>query len=200
MKLLEERALSPNALFLLYATKHKQLLYNYTDCEYAEALNNLQDRKFIKITNLVLLNYELRPEGERLVKQLDELFKTQVITTKKLKEESVDIMDDISGWIDDYRSLFKGKKVGAMGDKTSCIAKMARFFKQYPEHADKDKVMKAAEKYINSEGLNQNYKFLQRADYFIFKESSSKDEISKLASFCDELGVDDTEISMTRAL
>lgn len=92
-----------------------------------------------------------------------------------------------ASWIDEYRELFKGKKIGSMGSRSACIVKMDRFLSQYPY--TKAVVISATERYINSQ-REQGYKFLQRADYFIFKNEDmdgSKILGSRLATFCEEI-------------
>lgn len=208
LRLLEDKALSPNALFILYTISNNKALNNINDDEYIDAVNLLQERKFIKITNTKNLGFNLRLAGEELIKEINNIntSKEQVVkevikeVVKKPKDESKELTDEISNWIDDYRALFKGKKIGSMGDKNGCLSKMVRFFNEYPEHADKDKIFRATTKYIDAEGLNSNFKYLQQANYFIFKQTSNKEETSRLASHCDELGIEKEEISMTRSL
>jgi len=200
IRFLKDKALSPNALFFLYSVVNNLISFTYTRTELILILENLQDAKCIKITDPVTLKYSIRETGVKLIKELDELTSVKVVTTKKLNEGSNVAMSDILYWIDDYRTLFKNKKPGAMGDKNACVTKMTRFYTQYPEHANKDTIMAAATKYINGEGMNANFKYLQKADYFIFKQSSNKDEISNLASFCDELEITEESQSMVRKL
>jgi hypothetical protein len=92
---------------------------------------------------------------------------------------------DVSDWIDEFRSLFKGKKIGAMGDRKACVKKMAKFLEEYPE-ATKEKILISTERYINSERKN-NYMYLQRADYFISKQDKGKDDSSRLAIMLEEI-------------
>lgn len=200
IRFLKDKALTPNALFFLYSVVNDLLPFTYTRSELILILEALQDTKCIKITDTVTLKYSIRETGVKLIKELDELHNVKVVTAKKLKEADNVVMSDILYWIDEYRTLFKNKKPGATGDKNACITKMARFFAQYPEYANKETVISAATKYINGEGMNANFKYLQKADYFIFKQSANKDEISNLASFCDELESTEEEQSMVRKL
>jgi len=48
-----------------------------------------------------------------------------------------------------------------------------------------EQILNASELYINTEGRNTRY--LQRADYFIFKQDVHKGEASRLSAFIDEL-------------
>lgn len=96
---------------------------------------------------------------------------------------------DLLTFVHKYRTMFKtiSEKSGIMGDRNACIDKFKRFFKKYPEFSDRELILSAAKKYIQSESRH-NYRYLQRADYFIFKqENSSRIESSRCASFCEEL-------------
>jgi hypothetical protein len=59
-----------------------------------------------------------------------------------------------------------------------------------PEHPFEN-IIKAVKIYINS--LNNQYTYLQQADYFIYKrENGSKEESSRLSAFIEE--VSDAEV------
>jgi hypothetical protein len=203
IKLLEDKALSPNAFFILAKDVFNYQVRIESECSLGECLIHLQEHKFIKITDVDELKYELRQKGIDFIKQVEKEFKNQEINIEiKTKPEVLEKIDkktvtNIHEWIEEYRDLFKGLKPGSKGDKGACLNRMTRFFVQYPEFASKHIILKATEKYINEEA-RQNYKYLQRADYFIFK-LAGKEEISRLASFCDE--VDDTVVEgMTEML
>lgn len=121
-------------------------------------------------------------EGIELVKYVVKELKKEI--RKEIKQGDEELRNSITEWIDDYRNLFKGTKVGIMGDPKACLDKMVRFFQEYPQFANKDIVFKATEAYIQSEA-NHNYKYLQRADYFIYK-IVGKEETSRLAGYCEE--------------
>lgn len=102
-----------------------------------------------------------------------------------LSKKNPNNVQDIEDWIEDYRLLFKGKKMGAMGSKSACIFKMKKFLVEYPEYADINLIMDAARRYINSEKKN-GYMYLQRADYIISKKDHDSVN-SRLAIFCEEV-------------
>lgn len=123
---------------------------------------------------------------------LDYLLKVGIILNKSdnLKEivlstKGITDVNKVTDWIEEYRSLFKGKKLGAMGSQIACVTKMQKFLKDYPQFADKDLILAAAKKYINSEARS-NYIYLQRADYVISKKDSDSVN-SRLAAFCEEV-------------
>lgn len=95
------------------------------------------------------------------------------------------------GFIEAYRNLFDRKNIGGVigkkGSRQACISKMHQFMKEHPEYSE-DTILKAAQLYIESESRNNNYKYLQRADYIISKqEGSSKIKNSRLEMFCEEV-------------
>lgn len=138
-----------------------------------ESLLSLENKKLIKITNKKLLQFDYRKKIKDLFNDLD----------KQVLKNNIDISDN---WIKQYRTLFKKTgKVGAMGDPNSVKKKLEKFKIDYPEY-NEDTILKATEKYINSES-ESNYKYLQRADYFISKENSSKESESRLLIFCEEV-------------
>lgn len=129
--------------------------------EVIEILNNLQKHKFIRI-----LNY---PEG----------------ITIKIRPSLLTISSNgIEDWIDEYRKLFHGKKLGAMGDRSSCITKMQEFMQSNPQYT-KEIILNATQRYIN--GLN-NYTYLMKADNFISvsKDNTKAGRRSELAAYCEE--------------
>ena len=90
--------------------------------------------------------------------------------------------------LNQYRFIFSknkegkvGLKSGAMGDANAIIDKMVRWFKKTGFQYSWEDVLRTAEYYIDQERKNNNYQYLQRADYFI-----EKDRISRLSSLIDE--------------
>ena len=73
-----------------------------------------------------------------------------------------------------------------MGSEKSCKEKLNRWMKENPKYSFED-ILKASDLYLATEGAN--VKFLQRADYFIFKQDSYKNEMSRLSAFIDEINI-----------
>ena len=163
--------------------------YNNTDKKLAILpVYTLQQKEFIIITDpMKATGFEVRQKFIDIIQDVD-------ITNK---------VEDVDNWIDTFRSLFKAtKKVGAMGDRNACSDKMKRFLKKNPKYT-KDQILIAAIKYINSEANNASYRYLQQADYFIYKqENSSKIERSRLLTFLEEMvtsGISGSNITNTSA-
>lgn len=84
--------------------------------------------------------------------------------------------------IQEYRKLWSGLKVGAMGDPKACRDKMIRWMKENPSYTFDD-ILNAAKAYISS---LDSYTYLQRADYFIYKQDRNKVDVSRLSSFIED--------------
>jgi len=200
--MLKEEELSPNSFFLLAQGVLDYDVELESECSFVETLKHLERKKFIKITNYETFEYSYRQKGIDFVKKIEKEFtEVNVVIKEKpgvtILSEMKNVALEIKDWIEEYRDLFKGLKPGVMGDKNACLNKMVRFFKEYPEYANKDIILKATQNYIQVEA-HQNYKFLQKADYFIFK-LVGKEETSRLASFCGE--VDEKQVeSFTKML
>ena len=107
-------------------------------------------------------------------------FSKIIVSTQRVKK-----VDSVSSWIDRYRNVFKDKKAGSMGSKKSCIEKMEKFVKEYPEYNNPDLIVSAAERYVNTQKSSQ-YMYLQQADYVISKKDYGGTN-SRLATFCEEV-------------
>lgn len=103
--------------------------------------------------------------------------------TRKLLGEA----DTSEAWIDEYRLKFQGKKVGVMGSRSACVDKMNRFLEDYS--FSRQTILLATDRYIGS-CKQGGYSYLQRADYFIYKDetvNNSRVTTSNLATLCEEI-------------
>lgn len=78
------------------------------------------------------------------------------------------IAKEIRDHIDDYRSLFKGFRVGSMGNKQECINKMIDFILNH--NTTLEQVIEATMYYLERE----NPEYVMNADNFISNEKGSK--------------------------
>jgi hypothetical protein len=69
-----------------------------------------------------------------------------------------------------------------MGSGTACKNNLSEFLKRNTQY-NLDDVIKAAKLYINT--VN-DFTYLQRADYFIYKQDKNKNVTSTLEAFIDE--------------
>lgn len=155
-------------------------LYNSSMC----VLKPLEEKQFIKIINDEKII--LREKGKLFI----ELISIEKLSSTKNNKQTVKsdrlINVELDSFINDFRNKFKGLKPGSMGSEASCKMKMYRWMKENPSYTP-EQILKAADIYIKS--LN-NYQYLQRADYFIYKKDG-KEESSGLAAYIDEIEVDD---------
>ena len=147
-------------------------------------LKPLEEKQFIKIINDEKII--LREKGKLFI----ELISIEKLSSTKNNKQTVKsdrlINVELDSFINDFRQKWKGLKPGSMGSEASCKMKMYRWMKENPSYTP-EQILKAADIYIKS--LN-NYQYLQRADYFIYKKDG-KEESSGLAAYIDEIEVDD---------
>lgn len=89
-------------------------------------------------------------------------------------------VNNIEERIDEYRILFKGYRVGNMGNKRNCIEAVTRFI--ILNRVTFDDILHAARYYIQ----NTEPKFITNAENFIYKVTD-KGEVSKLYDMLEEL-------------
>ena len=154
---------------LLYAIKYPELDFNENDAIY----KTLENKKFIKIDE----------KGKIVLRNRAEEFFNGIKSDVYTKVSTRTINQIIKERLHEFRSLWKGLAPGSMGSKKSCEEKLSRWIKENPEYSFDD-ILQAAKNYINS--LGGNYKYLQRADYFIFKKEG-KEESSRLSAFIEEV-------------
>ena len=149
-------------------------------------LNELQDKQFIKLINNETI---LREKGKLLINFLSIESNYSNYKDKKIIKKSNRVINEgFDEFIEEYRNLWKGLKLGSMGSPSACREKMERWMKENPNYTKED-ILKAAKIYINS--LN-NYQYLQAAHYFIYKKDG-KEEDSRLSAFIEEKEVDNTD-------
>lgn len=177
-KFLKEQNLSIEEFLVLIHLDDE--LYNNS----MRVLKPLEEKQFIKIINDEKII--LREKGKLFI----ELISIEKLSSTKNNKQTVKsdrlINVELDSFINDFRNKFKGLKPGSMGSEASCKMKMYRWMKENPSYTP-EQILKAADIYIKS--LN-NYQYLQRADYFIYKKDG-KEESSGLAAYIDEIEVDD---------
>ena len=177
-KFLKEQNLSIEEFLVLIHLDDE--LYNNS----MRVLKPLEEKQFIKIINDEKII--LREKGRLFI----ELISIEKLSSTKNNKQTVKsdrlINVELDSFINDFRNKFKGLKPGSMGSEASCKMKMYRWMKENPSYTP-EQILKAADIYIKS--LN-NYQYLQRADYFIYKKDG-KEESSGLAAYIDEIEVDD---------
>lgn len=186
IKTCNENKISPNNLIILYSMVFPNIKMNF--------LNRQLSFHNLHYEELVDKDYNITEKGKRLIADYSNAL--SILEGKgKTKSKQVDaaiIEAEIVAWIDDYRNLFKGLKIGAMGDKKACLAKMITFYKEYPDFANRDTIFRAVSMYINS--VNDT-RYLMRADYFIFKNDQNSNKVSNLAIHAEEVDLEKQELT-----
>ena len=149
-------------------------------------LISLQEKQFIKLIDQEII---IREKAKLLLEFLSiESSYSDYKEKKIIKKSNRVINEGFDEFIEEYRSLWKGLKLGSMGSPGACKEKMLRWMGENPNYTKED-ILKAAKIYINS--LN-NYQYLQAAHYFIYKKDG-KEEDSRLSAFIEEKEVDNTD-------
>ena len=153
-------------------------------------LHDLQEKQFVKlIIDKFGTNTIIREKSKLLLDFLSiESSYSDYKSKKVVKKSTRTISEGFDEFIEEYRNLWKGLKVGSMGSPNACKEKMLRWMGENPNYTKED-ILKAAKIYINS--LN-NYQYLQAAHYFIYKKDG-KEEDSRLSAFINETEPDNTD-------
>jgi hypothetical protein len=181
LNFLKEQNVSPEEFLVLIG------LNNNLDIEHSKSwFSILEIKGFIKRNGSEII---LREKGKLLLEFLSIESNYSNYKDKKIVKKSTRIItEDFDEFIEEYRNIWKGLKVGSMGSPMACKEKMLRWMKENPNYSKAD-ILKAAKIYINS--LN-NYQYLQAAHYFIYKKDG-KEEDSRLSAFIEEKEVDNTD-------
>lgn len=147
----------------------------YNDPPQGQILDELIREKFVhKIGDKIVLSAPIRSY----------FFDSIITENQSTNTEIFDVKKNIIERIGEFREKWKNTgKPGAMGSRTACIDNMTRWFKENPDFSFDD-VLKAADIYLSTEG--QNLKYLQRADYFIYKKDGSTWN-SRLSAYIEEI-------------
>ena len=184
LNFLKEQNITPEEFLLLIELlsekdeDHSPNCYNH---------NLLEEKGFIKKTPEY--NFVLREKSKLLLDFLSIESNYSNYKEKKIIKKSNRVINEgFDEFIEEYRNLWKGLKVGSLGSYRTCYDKMKRWMSENPNYSKED-ILKAARIYIKS---LDNYQYLQQADYFIFKKDG-KDENSRLSAFIEEKEVDNTD-------
>ena len=177
-KILEEQDITVEEFLKLYGKHTNKVFYLV---EEGIDLEKLEKNLFIKCIDGEMF---LREKAVQLINFLT-IESTGSFNSEKKKVVSKRvILSVVDDKVDEFRNKWRGLKPGSMGDLRACKEKLHRWMKENPKYSFDD-ILKAADIYLASEGANLRY--LQRADYFIYKQDSHKEEVSRLSSFIDEI-------------
>lgn len=100
-----------------------------------------------------------------------------------IKEDN-DKIEELEQQVTEYRSIFKDIKVGSMGNLSSTKKKLKRFMDENPDIKFQD-IITATTSYVDS--FNGAFKYIKRADYFIYKQNHRGEESSELEIWLEEI-------------
>ena len=161
------------------------------------------------VTYLLSLHFKLKPEyiPELVKKRTNTLGiinrdfnKGTVIWIVPLFDstpQQITLIQENTTWIwvnTEYRQMFIDINRYKGGDKASCIIKMKQFFSENPEIRKED-VLKATKLYLEGfQNGTENPKFLQQANYFIFKgKKGGENYQSRLSQFLEAIKTEKIE-------
>jgi putative ubiquitin-RnfH superfamily antitoxin RatB of RatAB toxin-antitoxin module len=186
--ILEKKEITYEEIVALIALQES---YDFTFKD--EIIENLENKKYLKLNNNSIV---VRQKGINFVnslkKEIDYIGNKVQLVSKKTDRE---VNQEIEDRVEEYRNVFKGLKKGAMGSLTNCKQNLSIFLKNNPNNTF-DQILNAAKVYVNS--VN-DFTYLQRADYFIYKENSNKIKVSSLEAYIDE-SIDETNNNWTSNL
>jgi len=159
-------------------TNKKHFDYDIDD----EDIKYLQSKKCLLVYRNKSTKYVIRTKGQEILDEIVTFKHSLSKETEKLIFQ--DKIDDFENKVKVFRSKFNGLKLGSMGVLADVKTKLKRWMKSNPEVTFKE-ILQATDLYIES--LNGNYNYLQRADYFIYKQNKRKEETSRLTLFIEEL-------------
>jgi hypothetical protein len=176
--LLNEQNLSIEEFLTLLSLKNK-IDYDVKD----ETIETLQEKLYLKlIKNENIVEEIIFREKGNIIIELTTIEGIRSIKEKKIiKRSDRAINQELEDFVEEYRNLWKGLKPGSMGSLNGCKEKLIRWMKENPNYS-KENILNAAKIYLNT---LENYKFLQQADYFIYKKDVYG-ESSRLSAFIDE--------------
>ena len=183
--LLEELNISVNQFLFLYNLYSDDNIFKIIITDDEEKY--LENKKLLKIVNGICY---IRQESIDIIELLTVETSNKVSNKKEVKKSNRIISEDVNNRIEEFRNLWKGLKAGSMGSLKSCKDKMTRWMKENPEYSF-DEIIEAAKLYLRTEGMN--LRFLQRADYFIYKQSNNREEESRLSAYIDDIDNNDDE-------
>lgn len=169
-------------LYFLYSEKNLGIPFNDIDEK------KLQEKKLIKlITNEKTI---LRQKSIDLIEfSLVEANVSFNEKKKEVKKPSRAKLKELDEFVDVFRNKWQGLKPGAMGGKNACKVKLRKWMLENPEYSFEE-ILAAADLYLTTEG--RDTKFLQRADYFIYKNDINRNEASRLSAYIDDVVIGET--------
>jgi len=129
-----------------------------------EDVQYLVDNRYLIVNNPEnsTQKYYLREKGKVALDKIISIETKDINSKLVLKDISTkDYIEDFKILVNNFRSKFKGLKLGSMGNPQAVKDKLKRWMKDNPQITHKE-ILNAVDNYLES--LNGDYRFLQRAD------------------------------------
>ena len=84
-----------------------------------------------------------------------------------------EVIDIFSGWVEEYRAMFRDIRVSAMGSKRGVYSKMEKFLRKDPK-TTAEEVLKATTLYIDDLKRRGQTSYIMNADNFISKQDADR--------------------------
>lgn len=154
-----------------------------------------EDKHNTETIDIYYKRLKLTDKAKEIVKNINTANTEKVINPISKSEQ-------INDWIDEYRYKWvknnKMLKNSAMGNKQTCITKMADFVKEFPQYS-KEIILQATDRYINDymTQYRSDFTYLITAPYFIKRERTPDGKLltnipMRLEDYC-ELIINETK-------
>lgn len=182
-KILETAGITPLEFLYLVAVFNKEV--QNPNIKYHGKiidLKSLESRLMIKLSKDGQII--IREEAKELIDYLSLPPLPKLNSPKIIKKSKKQVTIEVESRVDEYRLKWGGLKAGVMGGRQDCVAKLVRWILTNPTYTF-DQILGAADLYLATEGSNLDY--LQRADFFIYKQDIHKNEASRLSAYIDDI-------------
>jgi hypothetical protein len=137
---------------------------------------------------------------------LNQLLRDRIITRDYIKREfilnipfykddlvnfQIPVVENIDDKIDEYRTLFRGVRIGNMGNKQNVIGLMKKFLIENPD-VTYNEIISATLYYIQ----NTDFQYIMNAENFIYKMDNTGKMISKLQVVLEEYKLTSKETNL----
>lgn len=167
------------------SNKQRRALFLYKELQLRELIKESDNKTLFTLTD----------KGKELIQYIKEntngttTEQIAVLGVDQLKEEVVkENSEDVDSWIEEWLNIFpKGIRTSGKlvrSDKPGCAQKMKIFMRDYGY--DKNTIIKATQAYIEAK-RQEGYMYTRCAVYFIYRVEQSKEKISDLAAWCEQV-------------
>lgn len=162
--------LTTNIKEYIYQFEDKELVFLFLmslrhDLDFDSYISKLLDKSSLfKLIEDNIIEKDYITSSYKLLVGIYEGDEGNIIPSKNYSDISKEIKENIHN----YRNLFKGFRIGSMGNPDECVKRMTQFIIMH--NTSFDKVMEATMYYLERE----NPEYVMNADNFISNEKGSK--------------------------